>query len=237
MKNTSFIPISAPTDDERAAFTARSYAQGACLLFKVCNRATGYGTFIWRGRAHGAHRLALAWDTGGFHRELYALHSCGVKNCVALGHLRWGTQKENIAEALVMGAMQRGEKHHNALYSDAQISYVWACWYTKKMKVSDICAETKMNDEYVRQIIRREIRTDLTSQLVGTVRREVREANCFGEGRHNSKLNDKAVRRIRRLKKSGLLSNGEQVAIAKELGCTVRQIIRAARGESWKHVK
>ena len=44
-----------------------------------------------------------------------------TSNCV-LGNLEWVTQEENVYHAKLNGAYASGENHHNAKWTDAEIS-------------------------------------------------------------------------------------------------------------------
>lgn len=62
----------------------------------------GYGRF-WVGRRNvGAHRFALALETGD-RPGMCALHSCDNPPCVNPAHLRWGTLKDNQRDVVERG--------------------------------------------------------------------------------------------------------------------------------------
>lgn len=76
----------------------------ACWPWQGQMLSSGYGRVRVEAGPRGrrrAHRIALTIAAGGPTREApYALHSCDNPPCCNPGHLRWGTQADNIADAV-----------------------------------------------------------------------------------------------------------------------------------------
>lgn len=92
-------------------FSQCQHAPGGHLLWVgPCNRE-GYGVF-YGGKEYAklAHRFALIAMTPGMKAPegMWAMHdeSC-PKNCVAIGHLKWGTPSENYRSAWEAGKVDR----------------------------------------------------------------------------------------------------------------------------------
>lgn len=68
----------------------------------------GYGRFEWKGKQVRAHRFALSTAIGGIPDGLMALHSCDNRACCNPGHLRAGTAKDNVADAIERGRFPQG---------------------------------------------------------------------------------------------------------------------------------
>jgi hypothetical protein len=80
-----------------------------CRNWNGKRRADGYGLFYAGGRTWCVHRWLMVYLNGGVNpgRRLFVRHMCwefGVwpvnKLCVATEHLRWGTAKDNVQDAL-----------------------------------------------------------------------------------------------------------------------------------------
>jgi hypothetical protein len=67
--------------------------------------------------------VALAF-LGPRPNDLYILHGDGDPLNNSIANLRYGTQKENMADALLHGTVRRGEKHAFAKLSERAVSHI-----------------------------------------------------------------------------------------------------------------
>jgi hypothetical protein len=103
-----------------------------CWLWMGHADACGYG-MLW---VDSANKRATHISLERFAGEprppgAFALHSCDRPECVNPAHLRWGSQKENIADATnrgrrgsVIPPLLRGERNNHAVFTEAQIMAV-----------------------------------------------------------------------------------------------------------------
>lgn len=89
--------------------------------------STSYGQLSQRGgpqKTYLAHRLAYEFTNGPIPHGMYVLHSCDNRRCVNPRHLRLGTAKDNIHDALDRGRCPTGEKNISAKLSGNQIDVI-----------------------------------------------------------------------------------------------------------------
>jgi hypothetical protein len=72
-----------------------------CLVWQHGTDRDGYPKLYIDGRHWRGNRAVLFAATGEVGAE--AMHSCDNPPCMALGHLRWGTTRENTADAFSRG--------------------------------------------------------------------------------------------------------------------------------------
>jgi len=90
-----------------------TYKGNDCLLWPFAKCSWGYGD-LWVDRKHfRANRYMCELAHGAPPSPTHeALHTCGNGHlaCVNPKHLRWGTSKDNSADALRHGTILRGER-------------------------------------------------------------------------------------------------------------------------------
>jgi hypothetical protein len=110
-----------------ARFDSHYTRSDGCWLWHGATR-NGYGDFVVAGVPTYAHRYALERKLG---RRLQpgeqSCHTCDVKPCVNPDHLFAGSQADNVADMRAKGRgmnppLHRGEAHHRASLSDAQVA-------------------------------------------------------------------------------------------------------------------
>lgn len=108
------------------AFWARVTKKGEqdCWEWSASRDVSGYGIFTFLNIRYLANRVALDLTIGPSH--LFALHSCDNPPCCNHNHLRWGTQQENMAEAIERGRRTYPslENGYRATLTNQQVSEI-----------------------------------------------------------------------------------------------------------------
>lgn len=103
-----------PKRGEKAAFidAAVSYLGNDCLLWPFSSNWCGYGVIQFRGQAnYRVHRIVCERSYGPPNDDrLVAAHSCRNPTCIAPAHLRWATQRENLADMVIHDTLPRGSR-------------------------------------------------------------------------------------------------------------------------------
>lgn len=93
-----------------------------CLSWPYSTATNGYGQVSFNDRNTPAHRVVCELAHGQPPSQSHeAAHSCGNRNCVNKGHLRWATTAENHADKLVHGTHSRGERHGASKLKEADV--------------------------------------------------------------------------------------------------------------------
>lgn len=98
----------------------------SCWLWRGQIGTYGYGYISLNGKPTLAHRFVYEQLVGPIPQGLYLLHSCDTPACVNPDHLRCGTQKENIQDAVDRGRIEKGEDRYNAKLTETDIRAIRA---------------------------------------------------------------------------------------------------------------
>ena len=105
-----------------------------CLEWTGVRDKGGYGQLTWNYLRVRAHRFAYFVKHGIWPpKHKLILHSCDNPSCVNIEHLRIGTAKENIQDAIQKGSWLIGERNPNAKLSAHQV-LVLKLWFMDSVK-------------------------------------------------------------------------------------------------------
>ena len=89
---------------------AMSFETDECILWPWGTQ-TGYGSFFKDKKRALAHIFVCHGAHGEPPTTKHEVaHSCGVRKCINKRHLRWATKSENMADKLIHGTHNRGER-------------------------------------------------------------------------------------------------------------------------------
>lgn len=98
--------------EDVARFRASSHPVGMCIEWVGERDDEGYGVFYAGGKAFRAHRVAHVVDIGPIDPpSSLVLHECDNPACVSPGHLKLGTQADNMADMVRRGRSLCGDRH------------------------------------------------------------------------------------------------------------------------------
>ncbi|MCD4661809.1 HNH endonuclease [Agrobacterium sp.] len=126
-----------------------------CIIWPYGRVPRGYGMVTWKGKQQNAHTVVCREAHGeppSPHDE--AAHTCGVTSCCNPLHIRWDTHQGNVADKLVHGTHNRGERHNMVKLTETDVRLI-----RNKMSgttsVADIAAHFGVTKEAIRMIIKR----------------------------------------------------------------------------------
>jgi hypothetical protein len=99
---------------EARAWVAAALASDTdeCLLWPFAKLRNGYGQFNSNGHSVRLHRHICILVHGEPPSPKHeAAHSCGTRACGNPKHIRWATPKENHADQIAHGTINRGHRH------------------------------------------------------------------------------------------------------------------------------
>jgi hypothetical protein len=83
------------TQKDIERFNGKWTQEGECRIWKGKLDRDGYGTFFFLKKNRRAHRVSYYIHIGEIPKGMFVDHLCKNRNCVAVGHLRLVTPKEN----------------------------------------------------------------------------------------------------------------------------------------------
>ncbi len=83
-----------------------------------------YSNISHMGRKVSAHRLICEMAHGKPSQNQVVRHSCDNAKCCNPHHLSWGSQAENIADAMERGRFALGEAHGRSKLTPAQVAAI-----------------------------------------------------------------------------------------------------------------
>lgn len=96
-----------------------------CWDWPGAHTMAGYGVILENGRSFYVTRLVLSEKLG---RELLpsmqACHTCDRPPCCNPSHLFEGTQLDNMKDMATKGRAAKGQRHHWATLTDAQVTHI-----------------------------------------------------------------------------------------------------------------
>lgn len=95
---------------------------GSCWIWKgekLVNRE--YGLFRLQGHRYLAHRVSFLIHNGIFNPIKVIRHTCDNPPCVNPAHLKIGTQRDNVMDAVKKLRMQHGETHCRAKLTTKEV--------------------------------------------------------------------------------------------------------------------
>jgi hypothetical protein len=99
-----------------------------CLGFPFSSIEGYYSVSMGGGRWSKAHRVMCELRHGPPRKGQLALHNCHNKSCVNPKHLRWGTPKENMQDAILCGNVARGEKSSASKLDEEMVLQIRKRW-------------------------------------------------------------------------------------------------------------
>lgn len=198
-----------------------------CWLWTSRTNRQGYGRI---GSTATAHRRSYEYYKGKIPKGMCVCHICDVPLCVNPSHLFLGTHKDNSQDAVSKGRQAKGSKIRTSILTEELVlqirkmrlsgkeykeiaDYFNVCWGT----VCGICN----NREWTHVDLGEECKK--FPQIRKTTK---------GEQRHNSKIDDEKVCKIRIMLQQGIAGK----EIAKLFGVHDTIISRIKNGKIWKHI-
>ena len=103
-----------------------------CLIWPWTRSTTGYGMVSPGGGGRLRYAMHVALEMAGHLRPPApanrALHSCDQPLCCNVRHLRWGTQRENVADAVARSSLNQGERNGRSRLTEEQVTAMRTAW-------------------------------------------------------------------------------------------------------------
>ena len=114
----------------------------------------GYGK-LTSGKQYYAHRVAHELFVGPIPDGHVVRHSCDRPHCVQPAHLSYGTQRDNVDDALSRGRIRRGERHGRAKLTEAQVAEIRYRYESGGITQQQLADQFGVNNQMISRIVRR----------------------------------------------------------------------------------
>lgn len=121
----------------------------------------GYGAFGIGDTTQPAHRVVWALTNGPIPEGMCVLHKCDNKICCNPDHLFLGTRADNNADRDRKGRTERGERHHGAKLTEADVIEIRIRYRAGGISQRALAAEFGIHQVNIGCIVRGETWTHL----------------------------------------------------------------------------
>jgi len=134
-----------------------------CWEWQGSKTKAGYGNILWNNEIHYAHRLSLEFTGEVIPPRYHACHKCDNPSCVNPNHLFVGSPRENMLDKVSKGRQVFGEKHPNAILTNAEIIIIRQM-AEDGVFFSDISKIFGVSESHISRIVARLVRATLPKE-------------------------------------------------------------------------
>lgn len=134
-------------------FWSRVVKSDGCWEWSGSCFKSGYGAFWRDGGMRYTHRESYEMTNGPVPTGLQVLHSCDNRRCVNPNHLRAGTSRENMQDAIDRSRLRHGARHPCAKLTHQQVVALKERWVCGE-KTSILARECGVSQSAVCNIIK-----------------------------------------------------------------------------------
>jgi hypothetical protein len=218
----------------KSRLLARSYIKDNCIVWNGCINERGYGIINFNNRAVLAHRASWFIHNGSFPKQL-VLHTCDVRNCINIDHLKEGTCQDNTDDMMrknryKMPTHYNGSKNANSILNEELVFQIKSSLINGK-SVAEVARIFQQPFSRIYDIKRQRTWKHIMSDAFSINTYKFIPAK--GERSSSAKLTNTQVIDIKKLLKTGM----PNTEIAAKFNISNNQISCIKNGKYWSHLK
>lgn len=206
---------------------------GTCWPWKGCTKPNGYGSFRGQRRTQRAHRVAWSLIHGKIPNNKKILHKCDFRSCCRPGHLKLGTQRQNILDMIRRGRRgywdRTGSHNPNSRLDDKEVLAI-AVAYAKGDSLSMLRARFKVSNDILSGVVTGRSYTGVERQIFTL---DGRGRGLPGSSNPAAKLTKRQVLSIRTAYKHDVPA----LALARTYRMSIRSIFALLSKETYSEVQ